>query len=237
MYGNWDLSLSELIQWLCRVRSTVFGLKNKGQHQGARKNGASPYTYGESPVRYLSIRSAACFAAITLSLFHSVQAHAAWKIVGSPHPLIEAMRFDTPEEAHDISVVSLAQENASKGTYLRDWLYPGPSYADGRLDTKVCFRYLNYDPNGNITARGSTSYIYDSQNRMVSATVRGVAATYGYNERHQRISKTVGGVTTLYVYGPEGELLAELDGSTGETLREYAWVDGVPLAFFTGGNT
>lgn len=47
MYGKWELSLCELIQWLCRVRSTVFGLKNKGQHQGARQDGSTGETLRE----------------------------------------------------------------------------------------------------------------------------------------------------------------------------------------------
>lgn len=33
-------------------------------------------------------------------------------------------------------------------------------------------------------------------------------------------------VTALYVYRREGQLLAELDGAT---LREYAWLDRMPL--------
>ncbi|MCV3265047.1 hypothetical protein OGZ01_31200 (plasmid) [Vibrio harveyi] len=30
----------------------------------------------------------------------------------------------------------------------------------------------------------------------------------------------------LYVYGLDGELLAEVDAGTGQTQREYVWLDG-----------
>src|SRR5690554_2707694 len=37
--------------------------------------------------------------------------------------------------------------------------------------------------------------------------------------------------------GLNGELLAEVDAATGQTLREYIWLDGAPLAYVTDGTT
>lgn len=34
----------------------------------------------------------------------------------------------------------------------------------------------------------------------------------------------------LYVYGLDGELLAEVDAGTGQTQREYVWLDGQLVA-------
>lgn len=39
----------------------------------------------------------------------------------------------------------------------------------------------------------------------------------------------------LYVYGLDGELLAEVDAGTGQTQREYVWLDGQLVAYLVDG--
>ncbi|TOI59498.1 type IV secretion protein Rhs [Vibrio parahaemolyticus] len=51
---------------------------------------------------------------------------------------------------------------------------------------------------------------------------------------HQRV-KPAGGVDVLYVYGLDGELLAEVDAGTGQTQREYVWLDGQLMAYLVDG--
>ncbi|CAM2874743.1 MULTISPECIES: RHS repeat-associated core domain-containing protein [Vibrio harveyi group] len=52
--------------------------------------------------------------------------------------------------------------------------------------------------------------------------------------RRQRV-KPAGGVDVLYVYGLDGELLAEVDAGTGQTQREYVWLDGELVAYLVDG--
>lgn len=59
MYGNRELSLSELIKWLCWVRSAVFGLKNKGEpSRGTPQWGIASYL--ERKPRALPVNSFCC---------------------------------------------------------------------------------------------------------------------------------------------------------------------------------
>ena len=89
---------------------------------------------------------------------------------------------------------------------------------------------------GNAGAVGSAdSFIYGENNRLKEAGIGGSPlATYSYNGRGERVKK-LGTATTYYYYDSNGQLIAELDGS-GNTVREYVYLDGQPLALVTGGN-
>ncbi|WP_437192196.1 RHS repeat domain-containing protein, partial [Salmonella sp. LPS 503/02] len=89
----------------------------------------------------------------------------------------------------------------------------------------------SYDANGNLTKQGADTFTYDSQNRLVAATVAGVTASYTYNHLDQRVTKTLNGHTRLLVYDLAGNLIEELDAATGDVLAEYIWLDGTPLGF------
>jgi len=80
-----------------------------------------------------------------------------------------------------------------------------------------------YDENGNRESKndgtGTTSYVYDFDNRLTQVTVNGsTIATYQYDALNRRVKKDAGGVITEYVYLPEG-LYAEYDGTGTETKR------------------
>lgn len=64
---------------------------------------------------------------------------------------------------------------------------------------------------GNLESQGALarSFVYDAENRQISATVNGAVSTYIYDGEGQRVQKTAGGVTTTYVYDISGELVAE----------------------------
>ena len=89
----------------------------------------------------------------------------------------------------------------------------------------------SYDSNGNLVERGRDTFAYDSFNRLTNATVGGITATYGYNHLNQRVTKTLNGHTRLLLYDQAGNLISELDGTTGAVLAEYIWLDGTPLAY------
>ena len=90
---------------------------------------------------------------------------------------------------------------------------------------------------GNAGAVGSAdnTFVYGENNRLKEAGLGGSPlATYTYNGRGERVKK-LGATTTYYYYDSNGQLIAELDGS-GNTVREYVYLDGQPLALITGGN-
>ena len=93
----------------------------------------------------------------------------------------------------------------------------------------------SYDANGNTIGRGTDVFVYDAFNRLTEATVNGETSTYHYNSAHQRVRKSAGGVDVLYVYGLDGELLAEVDAGTGQTQREYVWLDSQLVAYLVDG--
>ena len=110
-----------------------------------------------------------------------------------------------------------------------------------RLLTRPGVTYT-YDNNGNtITktdASGTTTYTYDFENRLISATMPGgIAATYGYDPFGRRISKTVNGVITRYLYDGM-DIVKEYDG-TGTLLATYRHGPGIdePIAMTRGGQT
>src|SRR4051794_11729441 len=75
-------------------------------------------------------------------------------------------------------------------------------------------------------------YRYNKRGRMDRLTVGStVKADYTYDglERMAIRATTSPSATTHYLYDIDGRLLVEADGS-GQTLREYVWLDDMPLA-------
>jgi RHS repeat-associated protein len=105
-------------------------------------------------------------------------------------------------------------------------------------------RSLLHDAAGNIIqdVRGANvyAYSYDAANRLASVTRDGVLwASYLYNGFGQLASRTLTAAsgtpgTVHYLYDAAGHLIAEADGTTGETLREYLWLDDLPVAVIDG---
>ncbi|HYC98531.1 RHS repeat-associated core domain-containing protein [Brevundimonas sp.] len=78
---------------------------------------------------------------------------------------------------------------------------------------------LTYDGNSNLTSHGGWSYVYDAENRLLSAAGPGVSASYEYDPLGRRARKTVGGVSTSWLLDGNGEI-AEYDNS-GALIRRY----------------
>jgi RHS repeat-associated protein len=82
-----------------------------------------------------------------------------------------------------------------------------------------------YDGDGNVTATGSKTFSYDSQNELISAN--GGAVTVEYDGFGNRVSKTASGVTTKYLVeddvNPTGypQVFDELTGSTVTRTHTY----------------
>jgi len=100
--------------------------------------------------------------------------------------------------------------------------------------TSVAGAGYSYDGNGNLTSDGSTTFVYDSENRLVSASgARNATLIY---DPLGRLFQTSGGTagTTQFLYDGD-ELVAEYDGS-GTLLRRYVHGAGVddPIVWYEG---
>jgi len=61
--------------------------------------------------------------------------------------------------------------------------------------------YASYNNNSDMTAGlDESSYAYDAQNRLTSATKNAVTDTFAYDSLNRQVSRTVGAVTTYNVY-------------------------------------
>lgn len=88
---------------------------------------------------------------------------------------------------------------------------------------------IEYDEVGNITKKGSYSYIYNQANRMMEAKLdSNLVGIYKYNALGQRTQKTANQNTVTFIYDQAGRIIAEYDN---EVLKiEYVYLDGVLLA-------
>ncbi len=84
----------------------------------------------------------------------------------------------------------------------------------------------SYDGNGNLISDGTFTYGYDAENRLVSASGAGLAASYAYDAQGRRKSKTVNGTTTIYVTDADNREVLEYNGSSGAIGNWYAYALG-----------
>jgi RHS repeat-associated protein len=100
---------------------------------------------------------------------------------------------------------------------------------------------FGYDANGNLTSvvnppGGSTSYVYDAENHLVSAS-GAYSATLAYDPLGRLWQITTGATTTRFLY--DGDRVIEEHDGAGNRLRLYAHGPGVdePLIWYelTGG--
>lgn len=77
-------------------------------------------------------------------------------------------------------------------------------------------------------------YYYNARKRLVVVNKDGAdAAYYGYDFRNQRVWRQVMTPTyssTHYIFDQQGHLLAEHNGDTGAVIKQYIWLDDMPLA-------
>jgi RHS repeat-associated protein len=98
------------------------------------------------------------------------------------------------------------------------WAYDANNRLTGYNDTSY-----THDENGNMVTKtdgsGTTTYEYDSENRLIRITdPESRVTTYTYDGLGRRIEKNVGGTITRYVYDLE-DILFEYDGNNNITAR------------------
>jgi RHS repeat-associated protein len=112
---------------------------------------------------------------------------------------------------------------------------PARNYSVNGLNqyTSVASTTHTYDLNGNLTSDGTTSYVYDAENRLVSANSGTKTLTYDPMGRLFEISS--GGSKTQFLYDGD-RLVAEYNGISGALLRRYVHGAGAdePLLWYEG---
>jgi RHS repeat-associated protein len=99
--------------------------------------------------------------------------------------------------------------------------------------TSVAGTTHTYDLNGNLTSDGTTSFVYDAENRLVSAN--GGTKTLIYDPMGRLFQISNGSSTTQFLYDGD-RLVAEYDGINGTLLRRYVHGAGAdePLLWYEG---
>lgn len=95
---------------------------------------------------------------------------------------------------------------------------------------------FSYDANGNETAAGSRTFIYNAANQVVSTTNAGTATSYTYDGDGNRLSAASGGTATNYLWDTNNslpQLALERSGST--VLRSYVYGSS-RISMTTGGS-
>jgi RHS repeat-associated protein len=90
---------------------------------------------------------------------------------------------------------------------------------------------FGYDANGNMTADGNNTLVYDAENRLLSATNGGASGSYTYDGNNLRVKKVSGGTTTVYIFSGT-KVIAEYDNGAVPTspTREYIYSGAALLA-------
>jgi RHS repeat-associated protein len=81
------------------------------------------------------------------------------------------------------------------------------------------------DGNGDVTGRGSDSFVYDQYGQLDSATVGGTTTSYTYDGDHRRASAVTNGITTTYTLDVNRNLPVVLSDGTDD------YVYGLGLAY------
>jgi len=140
----------------------------------------------------------------------------------------------TPASAASVAFIhnyNAVNQRTSQSVSDNNWIsYPAAtpattSYTANSLNqyTAVGAASPTYDGNGNTTSDGTYTLGYDPENRLVSASGGGNAASYAFDGRGRRKLKTVNGTTTISITDAQNREVLEYDGSTGAILRWYAY--------------
>ena len=112
---------------------------------------------------------------------------------------------------------------------------PARNYSVNGLNqyTSVAGTTHTYDLNGNLTSDGTTSFVYDAENRLVSAN--GGTKTLTYDPMGRLFQISSGSSKTQFLYDGD-RLVAEYNGISGTLLRRYVHGPGAdePLLWYEG---
>jgi RHS repeat-associated protein len=107
------------------------------------------------------------------------------------------------------------------------YTYGGTGYANPDAVTQIAngvsTTTLAYDNNGNLTSAGTSTFIWDYNNRMTQAVTQGSTSTYAYDYAGNRVSQTVGSNTTIYPNKFYSITSSTNGATTTATTTVYVW--------------
>jgi len=97
-----------------------------------------------------------------------------------------------------------------------------------------------YDARGNRSSyagpSGTYTYSYDLTDNLTGVLLSGNSLyTASYDATGKRVTAVTSTTTTHYLYNPDGELIAEVNGS-GAPVARYTWGPGGPISRIAGAN-
>ena len=116
----------------------------------------------------------------------------------------------------------------------RNYAVNGQNQYSGTVSNGTPSATFAYDANGNLTSDGTTTFAYDVENRLISATgAKTATLVYDPLGRLFQVSSPATGITQ-FVYDGD-ELVAEYNGS-GTLLKRYLHGDGAddPMFWYEG---
>jgi RHS repeat-associated protein len=98
---------------------------------------------------------------------------------------------------------------------------------------------FTYDASGNLTSDGTNAYVFDGENRLVSATAAGVTTTLTYDPMGRLWQVVKGAADTRFLYDGDA-LIGEYDG-VGTLANRYVHGSSIaaddPLLWYAGSGT
>jgi RHS repeat-associated protein len=122
-------------------------------------------------------------------------------------------------------------------SYVRSYAANGLNQYTGTTSTGASPAAYSYDLNGNLLSDGTRSYVYDVENRLISAS-GGATAALVYDPLG-RLFQTSGGTSAVTRFLYDGDELALEYSGTGGTLRRYLHGPGAddPWFWYEGAET
>ncbi len=132
----------------------------------------------------------------------------------------------------------------TNGASVNNQVYTYPLTSNrlsGISEAATPVRQFTYDGAGNVISENRLgdiyTYTYNAANRLSSVSLNGVLqAEYKYNALGQQVWRKLvpSGQIIHSIFDLEGNRIAEYDydsaAGTSTLLREYIWMDGVPVA-------
>ena len=87
---------------------------------------------------------------------------------------------------------------------------------------------VTWDGNGNMLSKGATTYVYDSQNRLLDAKTSDQTIQMAYDGADQRVTRSASGVATSYVYDDHSQLARVVKEGNSQRSQLYG-LDGQVL--------
>jgi RHS repeat-associated protein len=122
------------------------------------------------------------------------------------------------------------------GSTMDTYAYSPAANQIGTVTTGSNVRSFSYLASGQVSqdardASDTYTFAANDNGRNASASLNGsTVGSYLYNAFEQWVQKTASSTTTQFVFDRAGHLLEETNGATGAAIREYIWLDDLPVA-------